>query len=258
MTPDWQASLYSQFSDERIRPAVDLCARVPLDAPKLIVDLGCGSGFSTKVLAGRFPDADITGVDRSPDMLAAARAELPGVRFIETDILDYAPDEPVDLLYSNAVFHWLPEHRLLLENLMGWLKPGGVLAYQVPDNLAEPSHTAMEKVVNDLGWTDRMDEARGARTPLLSAEETYDTLCAIAEEVEMWRTRYMHPLRNAGDITSWFMSTGLKPFLDELSITEQSEFLNAYTREMELAYPVRADGRVILSFPRFFCVAVKG
>lgn len=258
MTSDWQASLYAQFSTERTQPALDLCSRIPLVDPKLIVDLGCGSGFSTKVLQARFGDAEIIGVDKSPDMLASARNELPGVTFIESDLLDFTPEEPVDILFSNAVFHWLPEHKLLLENLMGWLKPGGVLAFQVPDNLDQPTHTLMDKVADDLGWAERMAKARSARTPILPDRDIYDILALISERVDLWRTTYVHALANAGDITSWFMSTGLKPYMDELDLTEQSQFLNAYTREIEGHYPAQADGKVLLKFPRLFCIAVKG
>jgi trans-aconitate 2-methyltransferase len=154
----WQPQRYLAFDDHRTRPGTDLLARVPLAAPERVVDLGCGPGNSTELLTARWPDATVVGVDNSPTMLAAARERRIGADWVEADIATWTPDTPVDLLFSNAVLQWLPDHATLLPRLLGLLRPGGVLAVQMPRNFEAPSHTT----VHEIAALDA--DRRGART----------------------------------------------------------------------------------------------
>jgi SAM-dependent methyltransferase len=99
----WDATQYLRFADERTRPALDLLARLDLAAPRRIVDLGCGPGNSTGLLRGRWPEAVITGLDSSADMLDAARRDHPGIDFVTGDIAAWIPAEPYDLVFSIAM-----------------------------------------------------------------------------------------------------------------------------------------------------------
>src|SRR3954463_16393177 len=135
--PTWDAAQYLRFAGERTRPAVDLLARVPVDSPRSIADLGCGPGNSTALLRARWPDAEIVGVDSSPEMLRDARASGVRARFIEADITQWTPDEPYDLVFSNAVLQWIGDHESLVPRLFSFVRPGGVLAFQVPRNYDE-------------------------------------------------------------------------------------------------------------------------
>src|SRR5262249_13240147 len=141
----WSAHQYLKFEDERTRPARDLLAQVPLEHVSHGVDLGCGPGNSTELLIDRFGPRGISGLDSAPDMIAAARERLPSTPFTEADIAGWQPDQPLDLIYANAVFQWLPDHLAIFDRLMDGLTPGGVLAIQIPDNLDEPSHMLMEE-----------------------------------------------------------------------------------------------------------------
>ena len=87
----WDPAQYLRFSDERLRPALDLLAQVPLDAPSHVVDLGCGAGNVTAILHRRFPQAAVLGVDGSAAMLAKAREAAPGCRFAQGDFATWAP-----------------------------------------------------------------------------------------------------------------------------------------------------------------------
>lgn len=253
---DWDAALYRRFEGQRTRPARDLLARVDLASAREVVDLGCGPGNSTELLATRFPDARLTGIDSSAAMLVEARKRLPEAAFVEADIAAWVPERPADLIFANAVLQWLPGHAALLPRLFGLLAPGGVLAVQMPDNLTEPSHQAMRDVSQHTEWSERLAPARSARADIvLSPGAYYDLLAPVAATVDVWRTAYQHPMPTPAGIVDWLRSTGLRPYLDPLPEADRMGFLRRYEAAIDLAYPVRRDGNRLLSFPRLFIVA---
>ena len=257
MANDWNPALYDRFADERERPSRDLLARVPLAQADLVVDLGCGSGLSTKPLIERFSGAKVIGIDTSPAMLAKARKSVSGASYELGDVASWEPPVPADLLFGNAVLQWLPDHEDLLPRLVTRLKPGGVLAIQLPDNLGEPSHRSMAAAAEAGPWAAKLGKAAAARTELLSIVDTYDLLAPVCRHVDIWTTIYQHPLDGHEAIVEWFRSTGLKPYLDPLDEVETVGFLDAYKARLETAYVLQRDGKVLLSFPRRFIVAVR-
>jgi trans-aconitate 2-methyltransferase len=252
---DWNPALYRRFEDERTRPAADLLARVALEAPRSVFDLGCGPGNSTQLLAERFPEAAMVGTDNSPAMIAAARERLPRVRFELSDIEQWQPDEAPDLVYANAALQWIPNHEALLPRLFATLAPGGVLAVQMPDNLDEPSHRLMSETAADPRFAPAYGGADPQRARLLPVQRYYDLLAPLADDVDIWRTSYQHRMASPADIVQWVRGTGLKPFVEPLPESLRAAFLADYEQRIAQAYPARADGRRLLAFPRLFIVA---
>jgi trans-aconitate 2-methyltransferase len=251
--PSWDDAQYLKFADERTRPARELLARVPLSAPRNVVDLGCGPGNSTALLLERWPEARVRGVDSSAEMLERARRDRPNVDWVQADAGSFDAGE-VDLLFSNALLQWLPEHERLVPRLFAQVQPGGALAFQVPHNFEEPSHRLMRETQGP--WARRTASVR-SRSAIASPAFYYDLLAPGARSVDIWQTTYEHVMSDAAAIVEWVKGTGLRPYLDVLTPAERPLFLEAYTRAIDAAYPPRSDGKRLFSFPRLFVVAVR-
>lgn len=254
---DWRPSDYLAFADARARPARDLLAQVPLAAAHRVIDLGCGPGNTTALLMQRFPGAAITGIDNSPAMLEAARKACPEAVFAAGDIAHWMPEDKPDLIFSNAAFHWVPDHLGALERLARCLPDGGVLAVQMPDNLMEPSHALMRQAAEQGPWAEKLAGAASAREALLEPARYHARLKPFFRRLDIWHTIYNHPLDGVDGIIAWLMATGLRPYLDPLSTEEQEDYLARYRACLEDAYPLQADGKVLLQFPRLFILGVR-
>jgi trans-aconitate 2-methyltransferase len=246
---DWNPSLYLQFASERTRPAAELLARIAKPSAKYVADLGCGPGNSTELLRAAWPEAAIVGVDNSPAMLEKAQQALPDCQFVNADISQWKPEQPLDVLYANASLQWVPDHDALFAHLPSLLGNEGVLAVQMPDNWEEPSHASMRQVANELGHPPR------GRTPLASVQKYYDLLSASGCEVDIWRTTYFHPMESHQAIVEWLSATGLRPWLQDLDSVSQQAFLRRYVQLLEASYPRQQNGQILLAFPRLFIIA---
>ena len=248
---------YLKFADERTRPARDLLAQVPLKEAKAIYDLGCGPGNSTELLVAAYPSARVVGVDNSPEMLKKARAALPAAEFVEADLSKWVAPADADLLFSNATYQWVPHHLDALVNLLRGMKGGAVLAVQMPDNLGEPSHVSMIAAGQDAPYADKINSAVAARDFLPEPADYYAALKPMCSRLDIWHMIYNHPLDGVAGIVEWLKGTGLRPFLEALNKDEQGDYLKRYEALLAKHYPVQADGKVLLRFPRIFMVAVK-
>jgi trans-aconitate 2-methyltransferase len=254
----WSAKQYVTFEDERTRPVRDLLLALPDIEARTVVDLGCGPGNSTELLAARFPAAAVRGLDSSADMIAAAARRLPDVQFAIRDIETWDDPGPYDVILANAVLHWVPDHSTLLPALVAKLAARGGLAIQMPDNLDVPAHRLMREIAAAGPWAPALAEASRNRTPIASADRYYELLRPLCSRVDVWRTTYYHALADgAGAIVEWFKGSGLRPFLEPLDAPTRAAYLERYTAAVAAAYPALADGSVLLPFPRLFMAAIR-
>ncbi len=252
----WDPAQYLRFSDLRLRPALELLARVPAEAPARVVDLGCGAGNVTRFLRQRWPQAELTGVDSSAEMLARAREAEPSVRWLQADLGTWAPPAPPDVIYANAALHWLPDHETLFPRLLAVLAPGGVLAVQMPRNFGEPSHALAAKTARSGPWAQRLASLLRP-APVAEPGRYYDLLAPLSSRLELWETRYQQVLSGEHPVTEFIKGSWLRQFLDALEEPQRSRFEADYTRRVDAAYPRRADGTTLFPFLRLFIVAVK-
>ena len=253
---DWNPAQYLRYGSERLRPALDLMARIQMDSPETVYDLGCGTGTITGILKERWPNAQVTGVDSSASMLERTRDVDTGVYWQHADLNDWQPESPADVVYSNAALHWLDGHDRLFPRLLEAIKPGGVLAVQMPENFSAPSHTSIADTVREGPWRERLAPYQREH-PVADPSFYYDILSRLSSSIDMWETTYMHILEGENPVVEWTKGTMLRPLLDNLSEEEGSEFLKSYTEKVAEAYPCRADGKTVLPFKRLFFIAVK-
>ena len=249
------AGQYLKFERERTRPAADLLTGVPEFDPHSCIDLGCGPGNSTELLVRRFPGAAIAGLDRSTEMLAAAKRRLPQVPLQQADLAVWKPDQPYDLIFANAVLQLLPNHEALFPWLASLLTPGGDLAAQMPDTLQEPAHVLMRMVAADGPWSGKLMPVAKSRTRIGTIEDHYGWLTGLSGSVDLWHTTYVHPLDSAAQIVEWMKGSGLRPFLRLLEDDQRQIFLERYEAEIAGAFPSQPDGKVLLRFPTLFILA---
>jgi trans-aconitate 2-methyltransferase len=249
----WDPKKYLSYADERTRPAADLLARVPDASPVRVADLGCGPGNSTGLLAARWPDARIDGVDSSDAMLKQAQTSAVSANWILADLANWVPDTAYDVVFSNATYQWLPDHRSLLPRLFGFVRPGGTFAFQVPCNFDAPSHVLMREVAEAGPWAAKLRNVREAS--VLPADAYYDILSPLARALDIWETTYLQVMDGDDPVFDWVSATGLRPFVQALDEAEREAFTQAYRLRLHHAYPKRADGKTLFPFQRLFVVA---
>lgn len=250
----WDPAQYLKWSDQRLRPAVDLLQRVPLATPARVVDLGCGTGNVTALLRARWPDARVTGIDGSPAMLERARASDPGVDWQEADVAAWTPSTAVDVLFSNATLHWLDDHARLFPRLLAAVAPGGALAVQMPRNFGEPSHTSIHDLAREPRWRDRLEKLVRPE-PTKRPEFYWDLLAPRVRTLDVWETVYTQALTGDNPVADFVKGSWLKQFLDVLDAADRGVFEAAYRARVARAYPPRTDGTTLFPFRRLFIVA---
>ncbi len=258
----WDPAQYGIFADHRLRPALELLDRVPLSDPRLIYDLGCGSGEITRIIANRWPNARVIGVDNSPQMLAKAAAVSDEIEWIEADVAGWQPDGAPDLIYSNATLQWLDDHDALIPHLFELLAPGGSLAVQMPMSWDLPSHRLMRETlahggpggapIGPIALREALDHVWVA-----DAAHYFDLLSARASSLDLWETEYLQVLDGENPVLDWVSGTGLRPVLNGLPNEDRAAFLATYAAALQEAYPQRANGQTLYPFRRLFLVALK-
>jgi len=255
----WDPAVYSRFEDFRFRPALDLLSQIHHGDPRIVYDLGTGRGDVARLMADRWPGADVFGIDTSAEMLEAARATPSRVLWQEQDVRDWDPPEPPDVIYSNAMLHWVPAHDDLLLSLLRSLRPGGVLAVQMPLSWHDPSHRLMRETLaagrdgQPIGPSEL--RSRVGRQPVAPPEHYYRLLRRVPSDVNVWQTTYFHVLQGEDGVFDWVRGSALRPILEALEPADCDVFIDNYREKLRDAYPAASDGTTVYRFPRLFIVA---
>jgi trans-aconitate 2-methyltransferase len=229
--------------------------QLPTDPPpREVWDLGCGTGEHAAVLAARHPGSVVHGLDASPEMLARARQRTASVDWQEGDIANWSPRNAPDLIFTNAVLQWLPNHARLIPELVGKLAHGGAFACQVPLSYGERWHMILREAAASGPWARKLEAVQGVN-PTPPAEDYYRWLSPLCRDVDIWSTTYLHVLEGEDPVVDWMSGTALRPYAQALEGEEQAAFLEDYRQRISAAFPKEADGTTLFPFPRLFIVA---
>lgn len=252
----WNPEQYLKFADHRLRPALDLLARIPAEDPETVYDLGCGAGNVTRFLVERWPAARITGIDSSSEMLASARKLLPRMNWEHADIAHWLPSVPASILYSNAALQWLDHHWSLFPALYAALAPGGTLAVQMPHNHGQPSHTLLQEAAQDPRWRETLGPHLRP-SPVAAPADYWRMLQPLGARLDIWECDYLQILSGEDAVLQWMMGTTLRPLLAVLPQERQAAFLESFRDLLRPAYPREGDGSTLFPFRRLFILATK-
>jgi trans-aconitate 2-methyltransferase len=254
VTMEWDPRQYLNFGDHRLRPFVELLQRFHAEQPHHVVDLGCGPGNATVLLNTRWPEADVLGVDDSPEMISQAKAlEVPGhLAFELGDLRGFRPAGKIDVLISNATFQWVPNHRELFPHFVEMLNPGGAFGFQVPGMHESPSHVFQYELATTVPYADKL--ASQIRLNSIDPTAIYiETLSALGCEVDAWETTYFQVLQGKDAVLEWTKGSSLRPFTSVLEPDEAVDFVERYRKLLAEAYPETSEG-TIYPFRRVFVV----
>jgi len=257
--PDWDPKLYLKFSGERARPATDLIAQIELDDPKQIIDLGCGTGNSTEQVHARWPNAAITGLDNSQEMLAQARANHPDWNWIQSGVEQWNPNTKFDMVFSNACLHWVADHGKAFPRLLGFVASGGALAVQMPNSFHTPAHTLMKDVSQEAGhpWSGKLPPA-SENYSVKTVDFYYNMLRKLAVRLNIWETEYLQIMDGPRAVLDWVRSTAMRPYLERLpDDAQRRQFEQRCLERFEQAYAANDQGKTLFPYRRMFIIAYR-
>jgi trans-aconitate 2-methyltransferase len=223
---DWDAGTYDRVSGPQAEWAERVLDRLPLDGDETVLDAGCGSGRVTRMLLDRLPEGRVVAVDSSRAMVEHARAALDGrATVLQADLAELELDEPVEAVFSHAVFHWVPDHPRLFERMFAALRPGGRLIAQCG---GEGNVERFHEVANEVGEREPFAEHfDGWLRPwnFASDEETAARLqTAGFDPVETWLEPSPVTLEEPA---AFLRAVCCGPHLERLPETHRERFLSA-------------------------------
>ena len=249
----WDPAQYLKFQSERFAPFDDLLALI-VERPALrVVDLGCGTGELTALLAEKLRGSDVTGVDSSPEMLVEARTlARRHLRFDQQAIEEVRGEW--DLVFSHAALQWVEGHDALIPRVFSLVTPGGQLAVQVPSNHNHDSHLLIRETANEEPFRAALDGWTRI-APVLSIDAYARILYEHgATDVTVFEKIYPHVLENSDAIADWVKGTALVPYLERLAAGLRERFMARYREKLRARWP---ESPVFYPFRRTLFAATR-
>lgn len=254
---DWNPDQYLKFAGERTQPSIDLASKIRVEEPGTVIDIGCGPGNSTQILRSRWPNARLTGLDSSEEMIRKAKGDIPGIEWIVGDAQTFKFKEEYGIVFSNAALQWMQNHATLVPRLYKIVRAGGALAVQVPADQDSPVRRSLLSVSSLAKWS-RYTSGTERLINYRTAQYYYDILSNISKRFDLWETVYYHVLDSPAGMIEWYKGTAMRPFLEKMpDDRSRHQFEDEVLAGCKDEYEVRKDGKLLYPFRRIFFVAYK-
>jgi trans-aconitate 2-methyltransferase len=252
----WDPARYEKFLHQRSLPFFDLLSLVRKRPRMRVVDLGCGTGEWTARLHRDLGASETTGIDASSSMLAkSSQFVAPGLRFERGEIAAWVPPGRLDLVFSNAALHFVPDHPALLARWAAALAPGGQIAIHIPANQDYPTHRIALQLASEEPWKtllvgyllpdNRLDPVEYARL--------FEHLGFSDQQVRI--QVYGHRLPSREEVVEWVRGSFLNEYQARLSEAAFERFFDDYRERLLGALP---DERpFFLTYKRLLMWAAK-
>jgi trans-aconitate 2-methyltransferase len=253
---DWSPGNYLKFRNERTQPSIDLVGRIKINDPQTIIDIGCGPGNSTQILALKWPDADIIGLDSSESMIAQAKNDFPKLNWVYGKAEEINNDKKYTVVFSNAALQWMPNHEKLIPKLWDIIENDGVFAAQIPAFEKMDISVAIKTVLEKEKWI----KCKIVETNIQiynGLDYYYELLCGKTNTIELWETHYYHIMSSWESIIDFIEATALRPYLNELKDEEKTKFKKEILEELKKYYKKQTNEKILFPFKRTFIIAYK-
>jgi len=248
----WNPEQYHKFQSERSAPFYDLLKLVEIRQHIKAIDLGCGTGELTRVLADALPESDVTGLDTSSQMLNKAASHMTSnLRFEQGDLSQLTGNW--DLIFSNAAIQWCEDHEKLIPHFFSKLNSGGQLCIQLPSNHNHISHLLIRETAKEEPFKKILNGFERI-APVLTIDQYAKILFDLnAKDILVFEKIYPHVLEDSDAVVEWISGTALVPYFEKLG-EHKPEFLETLRRKMKQSLP---DSPLFYPFRRILFSAVK-
>jgi trans-aconitate 2-methyltransferase len=258
----WDAEAYARSSQAQLGWARELIAKLPLQGHEAVLDIGCGDGKVTAEIARRVPRGEVVGIDSSEDMVRKARSAFasegsPRISFQLMDARALAFDARFDVAFSNAVLHWLKEHRPMLKGVARSLKPGGRVLFQMGGaGNGEEIFAVAAEMIGAADWREYFADFQfpwGFHEP-----REYRAWCEEAgllpRRIELLPREMVQ--QGVDGLADWIKTTWM-PYTERLPADRREDFVREAVDRYSSAHPADSQGRILVKMVRLEVEAVK-
>ena len=249
----WNPEQYHKFKTERFAPFDDLFSIIKIREGMSVVDLGCGTGELSKLLAERLPGSSVLGLDSSPQMLEKAQLHQNQKLHFSPGALETITGQ-WDLVFSHAAIHWVDDHRTLLPRLFSLVRPGGQLAIQLPSNHNHPAHLAIIETAGEEPFKSILHGWHRV-SPVLEIDSYAELLFyAGGKDINVFEKVYPALMPDSDAVAQWTSGTTLLPYFERLPRELHEPFLQRYREKLRYIWPTDP---VFYTFRRIIFSACK-
>jgi trans-aconitate 2-methyltransferase len=235
----WNPEIYNKFKDIRYQPFYDLANFIQPEKGMKAIDLGCGTGEQTAILANKFTEADFLGVDSSAEMLEQSKAlETNNLHFRKSTTEETLESgEKWDLIFSNAALQWSDDHEVLFTKLLEQLNPKGQFAVQMPVQPENKLNKILLELVQEEPFVSYLKGFK-RESPVLSIDEYAQILFdGGLENLEIQQKVYPIIAKDHETLFSFISGSALIPYTERLEGEEKVVFIETYKKRIAEGFP---------------------